>query len=162
LLADARSGADIAGRALTLIALASLVDEDAIAMSRRSYYTLSFSGPWAAQAERDLNAIVRERVKEGQLPELDNILAERIAKDEERARREAEIKQALVRLDGVVDRLDQLASDELEGAIADAELAWGEYSLKTHKLRDELDRRASSESDDDDGQAEQEQVPATA
>jgi ParB/RepB/Spo0J family partition protein len=161
-LADARSGADIAGRALTLMALASLVDEDAIAMSRRSYYTLSFSGPWAAQAERDLNAIVRERVKEGQLPELDNILAERIAKDEESARREAEVEQALIRLDGVIDRLDQLDSDELERAIADAELAWGEYSLKTYKLRDELDRRASSESDAEDSQDEDEQVPATA
>ncbi len=138
-LAGAQSGTDIAGRALTLIALASLADEEAIAMSRRSYYTLTFSGPWASQAERDLTAIVRERIKEGQLPELDAILAERITKDEENLALEAQAAQALLRLDGVMDRIDELDAEELEQAVTDAELAHGPYSLKTHKLRDRLD-----------------------
>ena len=48
-LCGAQGAGDIAGRALTLIALASLADEDAIARSRRSFYMLSFRGPWAAQ-----------------------------------------------------------------------------------------------------------------
>jgi ParB/RepB/Spo0J family partition protein len=160
-LADAHSVGDIAGRALTLIALASLVDEEAVAAYRRSHYTLHFSGPFAAAAERDLNAIVRERVKEGQLPALDDILTERIAKDEENARREAEVAKALARLDGVSDRLDQLDGDELDQAIADADLVWGEFHPKTGRLRDALEQR-SSDANAQDGQSEEDEVPAAA
>lgn len=161
-LADAQSAGDIAGRALTLIALASLVDEEAIAMSRRSYYTLRFGGPLAAAAERDLHAIVRERIKEGQLPALDDILTERIAADEENVRRENEIAQALARLDGVSDRLDQLDGDELDRAIADADLVWGEFHPKTGRLRHAQEQRAAETDSEDAGQSEEEQVPATA
>jgi ParB/RepB/Spo0J family partition protein len=89
-LAGAHSAGDIAGRTLTLIALAELADEDAIAASRRSFYTVSFRGAWGAQAKRDLYAIVRERIHEGQLPALDAILAQRIANDEKEARLRAE------------------------------------------------------------------------
>jgi ParB/RepB/Spo0J family partition protein len=74
-LEGAESSAEIAGRALALIALAAFADENAIARSRRSFYTLAFRGAWAAQAEHDLRAIVRERIKEGQLPALDHALA---------------------------------------------------------------------------------------
>jgi ParB/RepB/Spo0J family partition protein len=161
-LADAQSAGDIAGRALTLVALASLVDEEAVTMQDRSHYTLHFGGPLAAAAERDLNAIVRERIKEGQLPALDDILAERIAKDEENARRETEVAQALARLDGVSNRLDQLNGDELDQAIADAGLVWGEFHPKTGRLRDACEQRASDEDPQDAAQPEQEQVPAAA
>ncbi len=159
-LADAQSAGDIAGRALTLIALASLVDEQAIATQQRSYYTLHFNGPLAAAAERDLNAIVRERIKEGQVPALDDILTERIAQDEENARRESEIAQALGRLDGVSDRLDQLDGDELDQAIADADLVWGEFHPETGRLRDAQEQREADT--EDASQSEEEQVPATA
>jgi ParB/RepB/Spo0J family partition protein len=74
-LEGADTAAEIAGRTLTLIALAAFVDENAIAQSRRSFYTLAFHGPWAAQAEHDLRGILRERIKEGQLPALDQTLA---------------------------------------------------------------------------------------
>jgi ParB/RepB/Spo0J family partition protein len=93
-LADARSASDVAGRTVTLIALASLVDENAVANSRRSFYHLRFEGPWAQQAKRDLNAIVRERVKEGVLPELDMLLAERVVEDEQAEAHELEVKEA--------------------------------------------------------------------
>jgi ParB/RepB/Spo0J family partition protein len=73
-LNGADSAADIAGRTLTLIATAAFADEQAIAQSRRSFYTLTFQGPWAEQADHDLKAILRERIKEGQLPALDEIL----------------------------------------------------------------------------------------
>ena len=112
-------------------------------MSRRSYYTLRFNGPLAAAAERDLNAIIRDRIKEGQLPALDDILTERIASDEENSRREGEIAQALARLDGVSDRLDQLDGDELDQAIADADLVWGEFHPEAGRLRDAQEQRVS-------------------
>jgi hypothetical protein len=161
-LADAQAAGDIAGRALTLIALASLADEEVIATQRRSYYTLHFNGPLAAAAERDLNAIVRERIKEGQLPALDDILTERTAKDEENARRETEIAQALARLDGVSDRLDQLDGDELDRAIADADLVWGEFHPETGRLRDAQEQRATEADTEDASESEEEQVPAAA
>jgi ParB/RepB/Spo0J family partition protein len=131
-LADAESAGDIAGRTLTLIALASLANEnDAVPQSRRSYHTLRFRGPWAVQAERDLYAIVRERIKEGQLPALDKVLAKRIAK----AAREQEIAGANARLESVSGRLSELDEKELDQALSDAELAWGKHAPKTRQLR---------------------------
>jgi ParB/RepB/Spo0J family partition protein len=166
-LCGAQSAGDIAGRALTLIALASLADEDAIARSRRSFYMLSWRGPWAAQAKRDLHAIVRERIKEGQLPALDELLAERITMDEENAQLEAEIEQALARLDGVSERLDQLTDAELDQAIGDAELAWDTYSVKTHRLRADVEAERLRRTGGDTGeehtdQPEEEQVAVAA
>jgi ParB/RepB/Spo0J family partition protein len=139
-LAGAESSGDIAGRALTLIALASLANEDdAVPQSRRSYHRLAFRGPWAVQAERDLNAIVRERIKEGQLPALDKVLAKRIAKVEKEIAREREIASATARLESVSGRLSELDEKELDQALSDAELAWGKYGPKTRELRAEID-----------------------
>ncbi len=136
-LQDAAGAGDIAGRSLTLLALASLADENAIARSRRSHYGLSFKGPWARQAERDLHAIVRERIKEGRLPALDEILSERLAEAEQAARYDEEIQAARVRLEhlGAVADLDGQAR---ERALQDAVLAWGPYSQKTYQLREQL------------------------
>ncbi len=73
-LQGADSAPDVAGRSLTLIALAMLADQDAIAPSRRGWYEMAFTGPWAEQAAADVIEIVRERIKEGQLPALDALL----------------------------------------------------------------------------------------
>jgi ParB/RepB/Spo0J family partition protein len=161
-LSAAQSASDMAGRALTLIVLASFADEDAIAVSRQSHYGLYFSGPWAGQAERDLNALVRERIKEGQLPELDGILAERIAQDQEAARLDAEISESQARLDALTDQLDQLDTDGLDQALIDAEIAWGRFNPKTLKLRNERERRGSTETSPEDSQSDTEEAVATA
>ena len=153
-LQDADSASDIAGRSLTLLALASLADKSAIARSRRSLYGLSFKGPWARQAERDLHAIVRERIKEGQLPALDELLSERLAEAEQAARHDEEVQAARVRLEhlGAVADLDEQAR---ERALQDAALAWGLYSQKTHQLREQLqDLRERGEAADPDEQAD--------
>jgi ParB/RepB/Spo0J family partition protein len=148
-LQDAEGPSDIAGRSLTLLALASLADEDAIARTRRSAYGLSFKGPWARQAERDLHAIIRERIKEGQLPALDEILNRRIAEAEETARYDEEVQAARVRLEQLGDLVD-LDDESLEGALEDAVLVWGTYSQKTYQLRDQVnaerERRDASNS----------------
>jgi ParB/RepB/Spo0J family partition protein len=136
-LQDAEGLSDIAGRSLTLLALASLADEEAIARTRRSGYGLSFKGPWARQAERDLHAIIRERIKEGQLPALDEILSERIAEAEEIARYDEEKQAARVRLEQLGDLVD-LDDERLETALEDAVLVWGTYSQKTYQLRDQV------------------------
>jgi ParB/RepB/Spo0J family partition protein len=136
-LQDAEGPGDIAGRSLTLLALASLADEDAVARTRRSSYRLSFTGPWARQAERDLHAIVRERIKEGQLPALDEILSERLAEAEEAARYDEEVKAARVRVEQL-GALTDLDDEALERALEDAVLAWGSYSQKTYQLRAQI------------------------
>jgi ParB/RepB/Spo0J family partition protein len=137
-LEGAQSASDIAGRAFTLIALASLVDQAAVAFSRRSYYELSFAGPWAVQAERDLNAIVRERITEGQLPELDVILGDRIAADEQAEQIALERQQARDRIADISARFEDLDDEGLDAALEDARLAWGRYDLKTHTLQDRV------------------------
>jgi ParB/RepB/Spo0J family partition protein len=133
-LEGAESAGDIAGRAFTLIALAALTDEDAVAQSNRSFYTLAFAGPWATRAARDLNAIVRERIKEGQCPELDELLAERVANDERQAEREAEAEQARARVHDASARISELSEEDLEALLADAETAWDQYSLKRYEV----------------------------
>jgi ParB/RepB/Spo0J family partition protein len=152
-LQDAQSAGDIAGRSIALIALASLADEDAIARTRRSMHQLSFSGPWARQAERDLHAIVRDRIKEGQLPALDAILTKRLAAAEKAAREGEEARAARVRLENLGE-LTELDETTLDAALSDAELAWGKYDLKTHELRARVKAErarlaTSAESDDD-------------
>jgi ParB/RepB/Spo0J family partition protein len=135
---DADSLGDIAGRSLTLLALASLADENAVARSRRSLYALSFKGPWARHAERDLHAIVRERIKEGQLPALDEILNERLAKAEQAAAHDEAVHAARMRLEHLGDRVE-LDEEALERALEDAVLVWGPYSQKTYQLRAQVE-----------------------
>ena len=151
-LEGAESVGDIAGRAFTLIALAALADEDAVAQSNRSYYTLDFKGPWAKQAARDLNAIVRERIKEGQCAALDDLLASRIASDEHEVAREAEAEQARLAVQDASARISELSEEELEQLLADAETAWGQYSLKrsevVNAVTTERGRRADASGDD--------------
>ncbi len=148
-LQDAEGPGDIAGRSLTLLALASLADEDAVARTRRSSYRLSFTGLWARQAERDLHAIVRERIKEGQLPALDEILSERLAEAEQAARYDEEVTAARVRVEQL-GALTDLDDEALERALEDAVLAWGSYSQKTYELRAQIsaerERREAPES----------------
>ena len=137
-LQDADSLGDIAGRSLTLLALASLADENAVACSRRSFYALSFRGPWAGHAERDLHAIVRERIKEGQLPPLDEILSERLAKAELAAAHDEAVHAARARLEHLGD-LVELDEEALECTLEDAVLVWGAYSQKTYQLRAQIE-----------------------
>ena len=64
-LAGAKGAGEIAGRAITLIALAVHADEEALAASNRSYHEVSFRGPWAEQAQQDLAELIAERIKPG-------------------------------------------------------------------------------------------------
>ncbi|HXD54950.1 MAG TPA: ParB/RepB/Spo0J family partition protein [Solirubrobacteraceae bacterium] len=128
-LEGANGAGEIAGRAFTLIALASLADERAIAQSNRSFYTLTFDGPWATQAERDLNAIVRERIKEGQCEALDLLLAERIAKDEAEAEIETHAAEARARAEEASTRISELTEEQLDQLLEDAETGWGKFSI---------------------------------
>jgi ParB/RepB/Spo0J family partition protein len=139
-LKDADGPTDIAGRSLALLALASLADEDAIARTRRSAYTLSFKGPWARQAERDLHAIIREQIKPGQLPALDEILDRRIAETDQAAARDAEMNAARLRLEQLPADGGELDADALENALKDAELVWGRYGQQTRELRTQLNK----------------------
>jgi hypothetical protein len=131
--------------------LTALADEDAVAQSIRSYYTLDFKGPWAKQAARDLNAIVRERIKEGQCAALDELLASRIVSDEHEVEREVEAKQARLRVQDVSARISELSEEELEQMFTDAKTAWGECSLKrsevVNAVRTERERRAAASGD---------------
>jgi ParB/RepB/Spo0J family partition protein len=160
-LADARAASDVAGRALTLIALASLADENAVANSRRSFYQLRFEGPWALQAKRDLNAVVRERIKEGLLPQLDVLLAERVVEDERAEAHELEVNDAKGRLNGLLDRAEELDPETLEAAVADAELVFGEYSIEAHTLRRRV-RELASDTGEHDASTDDDAEPVTA
>jgi hypothetical protein len=165
-LTDAEGAGDIAGRSLTLLALASLVDETAIARSRRSTYQLTFKGPWARQAEHDLYTIIRERIKEGQLPALDEVLSKRLAEAQHAARLEQDRQDARVRLEQLRP-LAELDEEALQGAVRDGILGWGAYDQKTHQLRAQVrgeeERRATPDSPEEAPaeDSDEQEVPAS-
>ena len=80
-LTGADAAGEIAGRALALIALALHAEEEAIAQSNRSYYQVSFHGPWAEQAAQDLTELIAERIKPGELIALDERLGRTVDPD---------------------------------------------------------------------------------
>lgn len=136
-LAGAATASEAAGRVVSLIALAVFADENAIAPSRRSFYAVSFGGPWGAQAEVDLCEIVRERIKEGQLPALDDLLAER-----------RERIEAAARASALLSRLDDATDDELAAGLTDAQLAWGQYHPAAFRIAAEQEARQGARTSD--------------
>lgn len=129
-LEGASSLADIAGRQVVLIAMAALADEDAVANSNRSFHQLAWHGPWARQAEVDLEEIVRERIPEGRLPTLDHGLQQRAARRAERAQEERERAEKARIVEERLTALTDLTDDELHQLVEDAGVAYGPYATQ--------------------------------
>jgi hypothetical protein len=147
-LEGAEGAGGIAGRPLCLLAMASFADEDAIANSQRSFHHLAFRGPWAEQAEQDLEQLVRERIPEGRLPALDERLVARERRREKNAAHQERQAQARERLAEQLRRISELAQPELDTITEVAHQAHGRYSPEACAARDavkaELARRNDS------------------
>ena len=140
-LAGAKSAGELAGRALCLIAMAHLADEEAVAMSRRSYYSLHVSGhggvPWGEEVLALVEEIATER------------LPERLtAAVRERRHREAEEADEARRAQAARERAAAELSAQLEGMSPDqrseALAAFGEehgrHTVEAQNLRAEVQR----------------------
>jgi ParB/RepB/Spo0J family partition protein len=134
-LAGAASAGEIAGRQLALVAMAVFADQDAVAMSNRSWHQVKRSGPWAGEFDELLDELVREKLPASAIALLEAKLVER---REHRAQTAAEREQrtaALGRLEGVEERIATLDADGLAAVEQDLDVAFPGYHSRLSELR---------------------------
>jgi len=121
-LAGAKGAADVAGRALALLAMARWADESPLAQSNRSYFELTFGGypsdragvPWASTAGDLLDEILLERLPPDAAEPIRTAVAERERQREEQRRRDAERDAAVAAL---IDAAPPMTIDERQSEI---------------------------------------------
>ena len=139
-LAGARNAAEIAGRQLALLAMAVYADEDAVAMSSRSYHYLTPRGPWAHEFGELLDELARDQLPERILTVLEPTLKERKEHREHLAVELRERGEALARLDGIEERIPELDAQELDHVARDVHAAWVGWEPRQSELRRLIDQ----------------------
>jgi len=139
-LAVAKSTSEVAGRLLALMTMARYADEQAVANSNRSFYSLrpGSSLPWNEDVLGLIDDLAAERLPEHLTADVRGREAEQRAEREEQRRREAELAQR-------VERVEELSSAERQQLVADAEEI-DPYSPATFALRrhvQELEQQAA-------------------
>ena len=119
-LAAAKTAPDYAGRLLALVAMAHLADENAVAQSKRSFYSLSFGSyhgdtlPWSREVLSLVEELAIERLPEHLTERLRERRAEREACEAERLAADESRQAAIAELRG---RLPELAAEERRAAV---------------------------------------------
>jgi hypothetical protein len=109
LKAAAKPG-EIAGRQLALLAMASYADQDAVAVSTRSWRQVKVSGPWAGELDELLDELVRDTLPDGALVLLAPVLDRRAREQQERAAARKARAEASARLEGIEERIGELTT----------------------------------------------------
>ena len=73
-LRGATKPGEIAGRQLALLAMATYADQNAVAVSSRSWHHVKASGPWAVEADELLDKLVADNLPDGALALLAPVL----------------------------------------------------------------------------------------
>lgn len=134
-LLGARTGGEIAGRQLALIAMAVYADENAVAQSNRSWHTVQCAGPWADEVGALLDELIREKLPDSTITMLEPRLQEREQHRSEVAKQRQDREEALARLEGVEERIPQLDEAELEQVKSDLDAAWTGWNERQSALR---------------------------
>jgi ParB/RepB/Spo0J family partition protein len=132
-IAVAKTAADFAGRLLALVVMAHLADENAVAQSKRSFYSLSFGHytgptlPWSREVLSLIEAIAIERLPEHLTERLRELRAEREQRQAEEAAAEEARAAAIAELR---EQLPAMAAAQRHGAVREleAEHGWGSES----------------------------------
>jgi len=141
-LGRATKTGEIAGRQLALLAMATYADQDAVAMSNRSWHRVKASGPWAGGLDVLLDTLVREKLPDGALALLAPILEKRQQEQDERVAAHKTRREATERLDGIEERIDKLTIEQIDRAGQDLDNAWAGWTPRQSTLRQLLaDRR---------------------
>jgi ParB/RepB/Spo0J family partition protein len=135
-LAGATKAGEIAGRQIALIAMAVYADQQAVAMSNRSWHHVSGSGPWAMEVDGLLDELVVEKLPEAVVAVLAPTLEERKAHREEKLAEHGARQEAAVRLEGLEERIAGLVAGELDQVEVDLAAAWAGWTPRQSELRD--------------------------
>ena len=84
-LRGATKPGEIAGRQLALLAMATYADQNAVAVSSRSWHHIKASGPWAVEADELLDKLVVDNLPDAALALLAPVLENRKTEQEERS-----------------------------------------------------------------------------
>ena len=95
-LRGATKPGEIAGRQLALLAMATYADQNAVAVSSRSWHHIKASGPWAAEADELLDKLVADNLPDGALALLAPVLEKRKAEQQERSAARKAREEAVV------------------------------------------------------------------
>jgi hypothetical protein len=144
-LSVAKTGQELAGRLLALVAMARYADEGAVAQSAVSFYSLPVPGglPWTGEIVDLIDELAAER-----LP--DHLTAAKRAERTEQRQREAERDALRQSIAERITRASELDAEERSQLREEIEQAYGRYSPQAYELHeqlDELDRGANEPPD---------------
>ncbi len=134
-LSGATKPGDITGRQIALLAMATLADQDAVAVSNRSWHHIKANGPWAAEVDELLDKLVAENLPGSALTLLGPVLERRRQEQQERSAARRAREEASARLEGVVDRIGELSVEQIDQAERDLDNAWAGWTPRYSTLR---------------------------
>jgi ParB/RepB/Spo0J family partition protein len=137
-LANARTAADVAGRAIALIAMARYADERAVAKSQASFYSIDIYGPglpWSSEVIDLIDEICADRLPEHLTREKREQRAEQREAEVERTRQEAEREQLVA---DAVERVDGLEPEARVDLLTEVEEKLGGFSHAAWPLRQRI------------------------
>ena len=140
-LRGATKPGEIAGRQLALLAMATYADQNAVAVSSRSWHQINASGPWAAEADELLDKIVADNLPDGALPLLAPVLEKRKAEQQERSAARKAREDAASRLERIEERTGELTVEQLDQAERDLDAVWARWTPEHAALRERLAAR---------------------
>ena len=159
-LRGATKPGEIAGRQLALLAMATYADQNAVAVSSRSWHQLKASGPWAIEADGLLDKLVAGNLPDGALALLAPVLENRKTEQEERSAARKAREAAASRLEDVEPRLVELTVEELDQAERDLDAVWARWTPEHTSLRERLASRRAELAAPDEPVDETEPVSA--
>lgn len=141
-LARAVKPGEIVGRQLVLLAMATYADQDAVAMSSRSWHQVKASGPWAGDVDELLDKLLHDNLPDAAVGLLKPVLEQRRQQREERAAARKARDEAAARLEGIEERMGELTIEDVDRAEKDLDTAWTGWTPRHSTLRKLLaDRR---------------------
>lgn len=129
---------EIAGRQLTLLAMATYADQNAVAASSRSWHQPKASGPWAFDVDELLDKLVADNLSDSGLALLAPVLEKRKPEQRERAAAAEARKEAAARLAGIEERIGELTGEQLDQAEQDLDTVWARWTPEHTRLREQL------------------------
>ena len=140
-LRGATKPGEIAGRQLALLAMATYADQNAVAVSSRSWHDIRAGGPWAVEADELLDKLVADNLPDGALALLASMLEKRKADQAERSAARKAREEAVARLEGIEQRIGELTVEELDQAERDLDTVWARWTPEHTKISDGLAAR---------------------
>ena len=138
-LRGATKPGEIAGRQLALLAMATYADQNAVAVSSRSWHQIKASGPWAIEADELLDKLVADNLPDGALALLAPVLEKRKAEQAGTVSGPQGARGGRVTAGGHRGpRIGELTVEELDQAERDLDAVWARWTPEHTRLRDQL------------------------